>query len=103
METWLIIIISLIVFVLLRLVHTALQKIMGYRWWYRTIYLRTPHWRLMRRLKFLLYGRKCRVCGIRKLLDVHHREYTHSPWWEWLDLSELEVLCRVHHIMEHRR
>lgn len=94
--------ISLIVMTLLVIVHTAIQVVMGYRWYYRHIYLWTPHWRFTRQVKFLFSGKRCRICGATHSLDVHHREYTHK-WWEWLYLGDLEVLCRQHHIAEHGR
>lgn len=100
----LIFVISFIVLILLHLIHEAIEKIMGRRWWYRTIYLRTPHWRFTRQVKFFLSGKKCQRCDCRYayMLDVHHKTYQHI-WWEWLFPQDLEVLCRQHHVMEHGR
>jgi ABC-type proline/glycine betaine transport systems, periplasmic components len=105
--TLLIIIISLFVLILLRLVHQAIQKVMGYKWWYQSIYLWTPHWRFTRWVKFLISGRKCSVpgCTMTHYVDVHHkgRKAYDNIWWEWLHPNDLDVLCRHHHILEHGR
>ena len=95
------------VFLLLAAFHHTMQAVMGYQWWYRRIYLYTPHWRFTRRVKFFFSGHVCEVCRRRHYthparmnLDIHHKTYRHL-WWEWLHLKDLEVLCRFHHTEEH--
>lgn len=104
MTLYLILLITTAVFILLQFVHRTLQKVMGYKSWYRNIYLRTWHWRFTRKVKFFFSGRKCKACGRSRgvMIDVHHRDYSHK-WWEWLYLNDLEVLCRYHHTKEHGR
>lgn len=93
--------ISLIIWGLWRGFNRWLIRWWGYRLWYRLVYLNLPSWKFSRRVKFFVSGRKCRVCGARHLLDVHHRSY-HFLYWEWLFPWTLEVLCRKHHVEAHR-
>jgi hypothetical protein len=98
-----------LIFWLLSVFHRAVQKIKGYKWWYRNVYLWTPHWRFTRKVRLLLSGYQCQKCSKIRLteqekhfhsLDVHHRTYRHI-WWEWLFFWDLMVLCRYHHSQEH--
>lgn len=72
----------------------------GYKWFYWNIRLRLPSWKFARWLKFLVHGRYCSKCGTTKYLDVHHLNHDH-PYWEWLFLWDLDILCRSHHNEEH--
>lgn len=83
-----------------KIFHITVQRIKGYKWWYRNVYLRTPHWRFVRRVKLFLAGHKCQHCNERRRLDIHHKSYEHI-WLEELFPWELEVLCRYHHSMKH--
>src|SRR5688572_4740330 len=84
----------------LRISADVIKKWVGYSWWHRNVYLHSPHWKLVRRIKLRLSGHKCSVCGTTHRLDVHHKNYKHL-WWEWLFLDDLQVLCRTHHRQEH--
>lgn len=97
-----VIFLSFVFFLLWRLVNRLIVRIFGWRWFYRNVYLRMPSWRLARRVKFLVSGRRCARCGTRRNLDVHHRSYRHL-WREWLYPQELQVLCRRHHVRLHGR
>jgi hypothetical protein len=68
-------------------------------WWYRNIYLRSWHWKIVRWKKkiqsLILYGAvKCEKCGSRKYLQFHHINYKHLGWER---MSDLQILCRYHH------
>jgi hypothetical protein len=102
LEIILIVSITTAIFILLELVHALIRRIAGRRWWYRNVYLWTPHWRLTRRWLLLLYGHKCHVCGALHYLDVDHKTYAHM-WWEWLFFWDMQVLCRQHHVQKHGR
>jgi 5-methylcytosine-specific restriction endonuclease McrA len=57
-------------------------------------YLRTPHWRAVRRMAFRHHGRACAHCGDTHGLQVHHRHYDtlgrEGP-------GDLEVVCTFCH------
>lgn len=82
-------------------VFEVLQGLLGARWFYCAVYLRTPSWRFSRCVAFFWKGRQCAKCGSRRFLDVHHKTYAHR-WWEWLFVWDLEVLCRTCHTLEHK-
>jgi hypothetical protein len=66
-----------------------------------TDYLRTPHWRAVRRRMLERSGGFCQRCQRRfrlAALDVHHRDYRHIGAERERDL---EVLCRECHQLEH--
>lgn len=63
--------------------------------WYRTIYLNSFHWKLLRWRKktsvLILTGRvACEKCGNVESLVIHHKHY-HSLGRE--KLSDLQVIC----------
>lgn len=68
------------------------------RAYYRKVYLKSPHWKMIKRVMFEAYPR-CQVCGSQSTLDVHHRCYRNL-----YDVSarDLIVLCRRHHDEIHR-
>lgn len=65
---------------------------------YRTLYLRSRHWRRARQAAIQRTGGKCADCGSRQRLDVHHLTYARlgheSP-------GDLQVLCRYCHAERH--
>ena len=66
--------------------------------YYRYIYLRSPHWKALRRLKISSVGYRCEKCKTRGRLDVHHIHYRNLGNEK---LSQLRVLCRACHRKEH--
>lgn len=60
-------------------------------------YLKTEHWRTMRRLALEHADYRCQLCGSTDDLHVHHREY--NPYNE--RLSDLTVLCGNCHARFH--
>ena len=100
------VVLSLGAFIGLWLSFDIARSVMGYRDFYRKVYLHTLHWKFVRWLKFQQVGRKCKLCSAMKIkgtypIDVHHKTYKHM-WMEMFFLNDLEVLCRYHHEMEHR-
>lgn len=56
-------------------------------------YLRSWRWRMLRRLRLAIDGRRCRMCGSRAALQVHHRDYTNRGK-SWLgELFDLTTVC----------
>lgn len=70
-----------------------------HREWYRKVYLKSAHWRELKRLK-LRENPKCQRCqhGVRAQLDVHHINYRNIFD---VGLDDLETLCRPCHNSEH--
>lgn len=71
----------------------------NWRWWYKTIYLNSFHWRSLRMLKKLqgiaLKGRvECEKCESPFRIQVHHIHYR-SLWHE--RLSDLQLICKRCH------
>lgn len=67
--------------------------------WYRNIYLKSEHWKNLRKEKKKV-NPVCEVCGAKKKLDVHHKNYRNI--YDVL-LEDLETLCRKCHNKEHKR
>jgi hypothetical protein len=71
------------------------------RAWYRTVYLRSPHWRARRARAIALAGGRCERCGRPGRLEVHHVTYARLGRERDRDLR---ALChRCHRIVERRR
>lgn len=67
--------------------------------YYRTIYLKSIHWRTFRKTALQSHGRICKACGSMKRLDVHHLNYLRL-WKE--RITDVEILCRKCHKKEHK-
>jgi 5-methylcytosine-specific restriction endonuclease McrA len=63
-----------------------------------TIYLRSPLWRLRRRIWILLAGGRCQHCHRRRHLTIHHRTYRRLGHERRADI---EVLCWRCHQRRH--
>jgi hypothetical protein len=68
--------------------------------WYSQVYLRSHHWKTLRRGKLDKVGRKCEKCGTTRRLEVHHLEYRNIYDVKFADL---QVLCAYHHGEAHGR
>jgi hypothetical protein len=66
--------------------------------WYRTIYLKSGHWRELRSRALEHHGRKCHKCPATRKLDVHHIRY--SSIYD-VEVTDLQILCRTCHDKEH--
>ena len=62
------------------------------------IYLRSPLWRLRRRLWIVRAGGRCQRCGNRRALSIHHRTYSRLGHERRTDIN---VLCWPCHQLEH--
>jgi len=60
-------------------------------------YLTTSRWRILRFIRIRLDGGRCRVCGTRTRLEVHHRDYAYRGRSWWRELMDLTTLCRACH------
>ena len=67
--------------------------------WYRKVYLRSEHWKNLRKEKKKV-NPICEVCGAKKKLDVHHKHYRNL--YDVI-LEDLETLCRKCHKKRHER
>ena len=65
--------------------------------WYRTVYLKSDHWRNLQRQK-RKQNPSCQRCGATSKLDIHHVNY-HNIFD--VQLSDLLTLCRRCHTQEH--
>jgi HNH endonuclease len=71
------------------------------RAWYRTVYLRSAHWRVRRARSIALAGGRCERCGKAGRLEVHHLTYARLGRERDRDLR---ALChRCHRIAERSR
>lgn len=66
---------------------------------YREVYLKSDHWRRMRRLALEDADHRCAVCNATEHLDVHHRTYERLGNER---LTDLLVLCRSCHDIFHQ-
>ena len=62
--------------------------------WYANIYLKSDHWKALKKDKAKEVGRKCQICGSKKKLEFHHDNYR-----EIYDVTtaDLRILCHKHH------
>lgn len=91
-------------FILYRL-FILLAKKVNRRWWYRTFYLTSWHWKFTRwakKLQVRIFTGKvqCEKCRSTKRLQVHHETYERIGRER---LSDLTLLCDSCHKKEHRR
>lgn len=61
-------------------------------------YLKSPHWRRFRAMVYSLPGTRCRLCGTRKGLNLHHLNYR-CLWKE--EVHDVVVLCKPCHFKAH--
>jgi len=54
------------------------------------LYLSSPLWRIRRRIWIIRAGGRCRRCGSRRQLTVHHRTYVRLGHERYVDIT---VLC----------
>lgn len=75
------------------------------RWWYANLYLRTPHWKRVRRRALQAADHRCITCRSTNRLQVHHLAYYRGGksilWHE--RMSDLAVLCEACHARTHRK
>jgi 5-methylcytosine-specific restriction endonuclease McrA len=83
-----------------------IRPLLDRRFWYREFYLRSRHWRAIRREKLEKAGYRCERCRLplfvkeeRLVMDVHHLTYERL-FHERLD--DLQVLCRHCHNEVHK-
>ena len=72
----------------------------AWRKWVYRLYLRTPHWKRMRRRAIVFANYRCITCRSDKRLEVHHLRYRDERgrsilWRE--KMSDLQVLCHSCH------
>lgn len=67
---------------------------------YRTGYLNSEHWKIVRRQALQAASYRCQHCAKSERLDVHHRTYERLGAEE---PGDLEVLCRSCHEQEHEQ
>jgi hypothetical protein len=54
------------------------------------LYLSSPLWRIRRRIWIIRAGGRCRQCGSRRRLTIHHRTYARLGYERYADVT---VLC----------
>jgi 5-methylcytosine-specific restriction endonuclease McrA len=64
------------------------------------VYLRSPLWRLRRRIWIARAGGRCQRCGSRRRLTIHHRTYRRLGHERRTDVT---VLCSDCHRRQHDR
>lgn len=62
--------------------------------WYSKIYLKSEHWKLLKKAKAKEVGSKCEICGWAKKLEFHHINYRNIYD---VTTSDLRILCKKHH------
>jgi 5-methylcytosine-specific restriction endonuclease McrA len=90
--------------------NTLLAKLLQYvlprKYWYRKVYLRSNHWREIRRQKLREVGYKCANHDmVVDRLDVHHLHY-YDGFGSILfreKMDNLQVLCRTCHKEAHKK
>ncbi len=66
--------------------------------YYRSYYLNSLHWKKLRNIK-LDFISCCEICGSKQNIEIHHLDYKHLYD---VQLSDLKVLCRKCHVMQHK-
>jgi 5-methylcytosine-specific restriction endonuclease McrA len=70
------------------------------RTYYRAEYLKSDHWKNLRKEKLAENGKICESCGRKNNLDIHHLDYKNLYD---VTLEDLKVLCRKCHNDEHKK
>jgi len=65
-------------------------------------YLRSPRWRLLRTVRRVIDGQRCRTCYSRDHLQVHHASYAHRGRGFFGELRDTITLCDECHRRLHR-
>lgn len=83
---------------LCHVVSLIVQRI-SWQWWYRNIYLHSPHWSFTRWWKklvfFITHGAVyCEKCGSERRLQIHHIHYRHIGHER---LYDLQIICKLCH------
>lgn len=61
-------------------------------------YIRSTWWKQRRKLYYVLYERKCGICGATEGIELHHHHYRNLG----AELDEdLTPLCQFHHFLVH--
>jgi hypothetical protein len=63
------------------------------------LYLKSAHWRALRKAAFRFHGYKCSKCSCTYRLQVHHLTYR-DPW-EACTVADVVPICRPCHRKEH--
>lgn len=66
------------------------------------VYLRSPLWRLRRRIWIVRAGGRCQRCGSRRRLTIHHRTYKRLGHERRADVAVLCWDCHRRHHGQHR-
>lgn len=66
--------------------------------WYNDLYLKSPHWKELRKKVLANANYKCQLCGEHKSLRVHHNTYENLGHE---NLSDLIALCDCCHTAYH--
>lgn len=74
---------------------------MTWKVWYRTIYLKTPYWKRIRKIALERDSYRCRVCG-RPTTEVHHLSYKFLTI-QHRHMDQLISLCSYHHRKVHKK
>jgi len=88
------------------LILREIYQIKGEDFWKRMVrdlnyneYMNSIYWNIIK--QYVWYSnRKCLICGLKKHLQVHHKNYFHLGY-EILHLEDLELLCFRCHTKEH--
>ena len=83
-----------------KLLQEVFRSQMTWRAWYRTIYLKSDHWKALRKLALHTHGKKCHKCSKAVRLDVHHLNYRNIFD---VEVTDLQILCRPCHKAEHQK
>ena len=63
-------------------------------------YLKTAHWKRVKKIIRYIYQDRCQICGKSKKLHVHHNRYK-NLWHE--ELTDVILLCEKCHNKHHNR
>jgi hypothetical protein len=96
----------IVLFVLLKIDRSEKDsKKKDRKWWYRNIYLNTPHWKRVRLMALKRDRYQCTICyakGTHKNpLQVHHKTYQFIHF-EDRHLHTVQTVCRRCHKRLHR-
>ena len=64
-------------------------------------YLQTPHWTNKRKQVFAIQGSRCRMCGTRKHLQVHHIPSAYKRLFREDPKHDLSPACKRCHRKNH--
>ena len=73
---------------------------MSWKNWYRKVYLKSNHWKKLKKQLFKERGKKCEKCGSKRKIHCHHIRY---GFIYDITIKDLLIVCKQCHKKIHNK